>query len=98
MKAEILKVVTKKVLMNILILLVIVFLVIAVTGIPLDFDIVSYNGKHTPNMNMDGVIENIRNNFKIFLRGEEFNIKVQGETIGQLLLKKAYLYYFLERF
>jgi len=89
MKAEILKVVTKKVLMNILILLVIVFLVIAVTGIPLDFDIVSYNGKHTPNMKMDGVIQNIRNNFKIFLSGEEFNIKVQGETIGQLLAKTA---------
>ena len=62
MKAEIVKVVTKKVLMNILILLVIVFLVIAVTGIPLDFDIVSFNGKSTPNMEMGEIIENIKNN------------------------------------
>jgi len=89
MKTEIIKVVAKKILMNILILLVILFLVIAVTGIPLDFDIISSNGKNTPNMEMNVIFENIKNNFKIFFSGEAFKVRIQGETVGQLLVKTA---------
>ncbi|WP_346928180.1 ABC transporter permease subunit [Clostridium sp.] len=89
MKTEIIKVVAKKILVNILILLVILFLVIAVTGIPLDFDIISSNGKNTPNMGINVIIENIKNNFKMFFSGEAFKVRVQGETVGQLLVKTA---------
>ncbi len=89
MKTEIIKVIAKKILMNILILLVILFLVIAVTGIPLDFDIISSNGKNTPNMEMNVIFENIKNNFKMFFSGEAFKVRIQGETVGQLLVKTA---------
>ncbi|GAA0772843.1 hypothetical protein GCM10008908_19970 [Clostridium subterminale] len=89
MKTEIIKVVAKKILMNVLILLVILFLVIAVTGIPLDFDIISSNGKNTPNMEINVIFENMKNNFKIFFSGEAFKVRIQGETVGQLLVKTA---------
>ncbi|MEG1255079.1 ABC transporter permease subunit [Clostridium sp.] len=87
MTAERIKVITKKILVNIVILLVILFLVIAVAGIPVNFDIISVNGKYKPNMEMNIVFENIRNNFKVFWSGEAFNVMIQGETAGQLLAK-----------
>jgi ABC-type dipeptide/oligopeptide/nickel transport system permease component len=89
MKAEVIKVVAKKIFMNILMLLVILSIVIAVTGVPLDFNIVSFNGKSSPNIGMNEIFENIKNNFKIFSSGEAFNVMIQGETVGQLLAKTA---------
>ncbi len=89
MRSELVKVVTKKILVNLLILLVILFLVIAVAGIPVDFNITTYNGEHTPNMGTDVILSNIKNNFKVFWSGEGFRTMVQGETVGHLLLKTA---------
>lgn len=87
MTAQIIKAVGKKIIENMLLLIVILFLVIAVTGIPLDFDITSYNGQHTPNMEINIVLKSIKNNFKVFLSGEAFKVKIQGETTGELLVR-----------
>lgn len=89
MTVKIIKVMTKKIFANILILLVILFLVIAVTGIPTDFDILLVKGEYIPNMEMDVIVESIKNNFKVFLDGEAFNIMIQGESIRELLVKTA---------
>ncbi|HAK43679.1 MAG TPA: hypothetical protein DCM59_14480 [Clostridium sp.] len=89
MTAEKLKIIAKKVFINILMLLIILFLVIAVTGIPVNFNITSSNGINKPNMEMNMVFENIKNNFKVFLSGEAFNVMIQGESVAQLLAKTA---------
>ncbi|WP_346888604.1 ABC transporter permease subunit [Clostridium sp. UBA1056] len=89
MTAEKMKIIVKKILVNILMLLIILFIVIAVTGIPVDFGITSSNGISKPNMEINVIFENIKNNFKVFLNGEAFNVMIQGETIGQLLTKTA---------
>jgi len=89
MTAKRIRVISKKILVNILILLVILFLVIAVAGIPVDFDVIYVNGKYKPNMGMNMIFESIRNNFKAFLSGEAFDVMIQGETVGQLLGKTA---------
>lgn len=89
MTAEKIKIIAKKILVNISILLIILFIVIAVTGIPVDFDISSFNGRNKPNMEMNMIFENIKNNFKVFLSGEAFSVMIQGESVAQLLAKTA---------
>lgn len=89
MTVDILKVIGKKVFLNVLMLLVILFLVIAITGIPTDFNIYSYNGEHEANMGMSVISDSIKNNFKILLSGEAFGVNIKGETTGQLLAKTA---------
>lgn len=89
MRREVIKALSKKIIVNLLILLVILLLVITVTGIPMDFDITSYNGKNTPNMDMKAITDSIKTNFKTFFSGEALSIKVQGDTVGQLLTKTA---------
>lgn len=89
MRREVIKALSKKIIVNLLILLVILLLVITVTGVPMDFDITSYNGKNTPNMDMKAITDSIKTNFKTFLSGEALSIKVQGDTVGQLLTKTA---------
>lgn len=89
MTAEKIKIIAKKILVNILILLIILFIVIAVTGIPVNFDIISFNGRNEPNMEMSMIFENIKNNFKVFLSGEALSVMIQGESVVQLLAKTA---------
>lgn len=89
MTSGIIKVIAKKLLVNLSMLFVILLLVIAVTGIPTDFNIVSYNGEHIPNMEMNQILESIKDNFKIFYNGEAFNVLIQRERVGQLLAKTA---------
>lgn len=89
MTAEVLKIIGKRFFENVLILLIILFLVIAITGIPTDFDIYSFNGEHKANMEKEEVLQSIKDNFKIFFSGEAFKVKIQGETTVQLLAKTA---------
>lgn len=89
MTAEILKIISKRFFTNVLILLIILFLVIAITGIPTDFDIYSFNGEHKANMEIDEILQSIKNNFKIFFSGEAFKVMIQSETTVQLLAKTA---------
>ena len=87
MTAKIIKVIGKKILVNILIFFVVLFLVIIVTGIPTNFDIIIRNNQYTPNMDIKAIFESIKHNIGIFLNGEAFNVMVQGETTVQLLAK-----------
>lgn len=89
MTAEKIKIIAKKILVNILVLLIILFIVIAVTGIPVNFDIISFNGRNESNMEMGMIFENIKNNFKVFLSGEALSVMIQGESVVQLLAKTA---------
>ncbi|MEG2018533.1 MAG: hypothetical protein RR128_08760, partial [Clostridium sp.] len=89
MRSKIVKAVSKKLLVNVLILIAILIMIITVTGIPLDFDITTYNGISTPNMTMSQIGESIKTNFKTFFSGQSLSIKVQGDTVGQLLVKTA---------
>lgn len=86
MKAQVIKAISKKIIINLLILLIILALVITITGIPTDFDIYSYDGKHTSNMDKETILESIKNNFKILFNGEAFKAKIQGKTTGELLI------------
>ncbi len=45
MKTEVIKAISKKIIINLSVLLFILILVIAITGIPTDFNIVTINGK-----------------------------------------------------
>ncbi|MEG0307847.1 MAG: ABC transporter permease subunit [Clostridium sp.] len=89
MKSEIIKVIARKIIRNIVILLITLFLLIAVTGIPVNFDIFSPEGKYTPNMGMNMILENIKANFSVFWSGEAFNVMIQGKTVGTLLIETA---------
>lgn len=89
MRSEVIKAISKKILVNILILFAILMMIITVTGIPLDFDISTYNGVSTPNMTMAQIGESIKTNFKTFFGGQALGINIQGETVGQLLVKAA---------
>ncbi len=89
MTFQAIKVVTKKVFQNLLMLSLILVIVIGLTGIPTDFDIHSYNGDYKANMSMESIMESIKNNFKIFVSGEAFNVKIQGQTTLELLTKTA---------
>lgn len=89
MRTEVIKSIGKKVLGNLLILLIILALVITITGIPVDFDIVSVNGKAIPNMKMGAIMDSIKNNFIMFFSGKGFRTMVQSETVGHLLVTTA---------
>lgn len=89
MQTEIIKIITKKLALNLLILLTILFLVIAVAGIPIDFDINSFNGEYKANMDIQAIIGNIKENFKIFFTGEAFQVMIQGQTTKELLVTTA---------
>lgn len=85
MTTQIIKIITKKIILNLLILFAILFLVIVVAGIPIDFDIHSFDGKYKANMDMETIIDNIKDNFKIFFTGEAFQVMIQGQSTKELL-------------
>lgn len=89
MKSKMAKFICKKLIINILILLIILSFVIAITGIPTDFNVYSFDGKHEANMDLSEIFDSIRNNFKTLLNGEAFKVKIRGETTIQLLGKTA---------
>lgn len=79
-------------------LIFILILVIAITGIPQNFNISSFNGVTTLNMPLSAINDSIINNFKIIFTGEAFSTVIQGETTLELLIrtgKKSSLILFL---
>lgn len=89
MTNEIMKALAKKTIINLLILITILSLVIIVAGVPLDFDIHSYDGKHKANMEMGDILDNIKGNFKVLFTGEAFQIMIQGQSTKELLIMTA---------
>ena len=88
-KSEKLKVVSKKIILNLLMLLIILAIIVAITGVPINFNIYNYKNKYITNMPMADVGNSIKSNFKMFLTGEVFNINVGGEALGHLLISTA---------
>lgn len=89
MKNRRVKPIFKMILSNILLLLVILFLVIAITGIPLDYGVTIFNGEKATSIGFEQIFESIKNNFKIILTGKAFSIKIQGKSVGWLLANTA---------
>lgn len=87
MKVEVTKAISKRIILNILVLALIVFLVLVVTAIPIDFDIVTRNGVRAPNMTLSMIRDSIKENFQIFTSGEAFNTVIEGETTSELLIR-----------
>lgn len=97
MKAEAIKAVSKKILLNLILLAIILFLVIVITGIPTDFNITTVNGESYPNMEITQIVESIKNNFRIFKTGEVFSLEIEGMTMAKLLYetsKKSFIILF----
>lgn len=89
MSLDVRKVLIKKIIINLLMLLVIVFLVIAVTGVPVDFEITTIDGEHYHNMGRLDIMDSIGEKFKLFKTGEAFKVQIKGQTTLQLLAKTA---------
>lgn len=87
MNNQVAKAIGKKVVANIFILAIILFLVVVITGIPIDFDIVTRNGQPAANMDISQIRASIRGNFQIFTSGEAFNIVIEGTRTGELLFE-----------
>lgn len=85
MKIETAKAVSKKIFINMIILSIILLLVIAITSIPTDFNIITTNGESSANMEIGEIFQSIKDNLKIFASGEVFNVIIEGKTTGQLL-------------
>ena len=85
MNSQVVKNISFKIIKNLLILCLILAIVIAITGIPIDFNVTTYDGENITSVGMDQLIESIKNNFKIFQTGEIFQLDVSGETSLALL-------------
>ncbi len=83
------KPILKMILSNILLLLVILFLVIAITGVPLDSGVTIFDGEKVTSIGFNQILESIKNNFKIILTGEAFGVEIQGKSVGLLLANTA---------
>lgn len=70
---------------NLLILLIILGVIIAITGIPIDYNVTYSDGVNHSTVGMEELIESIKNNFKTFWSGEVFEVEIQGQTSLALL-------------
>lgn len=87
MNSQLAKALSKKIILSILVLALILFLIIVITGIPIDFDIISHNGEARANMELSQIIASIRDNFQIFASGEAFRIVIEGTSTVELLIE-----------
>lgn len=89
MKSEISKAVTKKLITHFLTLMLLVILVLILTGIPQDFNIVSYNARTRANMDFNEILDAVYRNFTMLINGTSLFVKIQGETAVALLFRTA---------
>ncbi len=89
MKRKTLMAIGKRVLVNLLILMAILSLVIAVTGIPMDFGVSYYDGESVISLTVKDALESIKSNFKLILSGDAFKVMIKSETTLQVLIIAA---------
>lgn len=77
--------IAKKIIKNLLVLLLILAVVIAVTGIPVDYNVTISDGVNHTTVGMEELVESVKDNFKVFFNGEIFNVEIQGGTSLNLL-------------
>lgn len=75
----------KRITIDVLILLVILSLVIAITGIPKDFGITYRSGEAIVTLTTEDVLRNIKSQFDLVLSGQAFGVMIKGESILDIL-------------
>lgn len=70
-------------------LLVVVATVIAITGIPTNFDMVYVEGRYEPTMSREEIWTGVQENFLHLFRGEAKSINILGDSVGTLLATAA---------
>lgn len=85
MNRKLVKAIGFKIIVNGLILLAILSLVIAVTGIPKDFGVTYYDGESVVSLTVNEAFESIVGNFKLLLSGDAFKVKIKSETTLSVL-------------
>ena len=78
--------VLKKVMADLAILLLILGLVIAVTGIPMDFGVSYHDGETFISLTVDDAIQSIKNQFRVVLTGEVFSTEIKSESVMDILM------------
>lgn len=82
----IVRAVLKKLLSNLIVLIVLLALVIAVTGIPMDFGVSYFDGDSVVLVTKQEVMESIKANFSVFVTGKAFTTLIKSETVLSILL------------
>lgn len=85
MKSQAIKSISLKILKHLLILLLILAVIIAVTGVSVDFNVTISDGENITSVGMDELIESVKQNFKLFWTGEIFGIEIQEGALISLL-------------
>lgn len=67
---------------NMLLLLTVIFGVIILTGIPMDFDVIYEKGRYQANMPVKDILLSIGENFRYIFTGKVRNLDILGETVG----------------
>lgn len=75
----------KRITVDLLILLVILSLVIAVTGIPKDFGITYQSGETIVSLTTEDVLVSIKNQFRQVISGDAFKVTIKGESVMDIL-------------
>lgn len=70
-------------------LAVVVAVLIVVTGIPADFDLVYAEGRYRPNMSLGEICEGIGQNFFYLFTGKTNSVRVMGDSINNLFADAA---------
>ncbi|MFH5837211.1 ABC transporter permease subunit [Proteiniclasticum sp. C24MP] len=79
----------KIILVNLLLLAAVIFGVLMITGVPMDFDIIYEKGRYQPNMSWDMIAEGIRENFRYIFSGEVKDLVILDDTVGELFAVSA---------
>lgn len=74
---------------NGLLLLVVIFGVIVLTGVPMDFDMIYEKGRYQPNMPMRDILSSVRENFSYIFTGKVKDLEILGETVGGIFRTAA---------
>ena len=77
--------IAKKVVSDLAVLLIILVLVIAVTGVPMDFGVSYHDGETFISLTVSDAIQSIKNQFRLVLTGEAFKVEIKSEAVMEIL-------------
>ncbi len=74
---------------NLLLLLSVIFGIIIITGIPINFDVIYEKGSYRPNMPFHVILEGITENFQYIFSGKVRELVILDNTVGELFKLSA---------
>ena len=89
MNTKVLTVLGKKALVSALMLMAMLALIIAVTGIPMDFGVQYFDGETVIHLTAEDLVNSIKENFKLFGSGQAFSLEIKGETTWVIFVRAA---------